>query len=111
MAEDEENQYALESWEVVLEWKCQAGNKRREEQEDDVHPSRFQLGLTERSISPHPHCDSEEWSTAMIPIPRIREPRFLPTAICPRSHNAYRAADGLGSFTLTLYHHSAQCPG
>ena len=53
---------------------------------------RFQQRLPERSSSPNLSCNSEEWITATIHIPEIKELSFLPTAICPRSQNAHRAA-------------------
>lgn len=65
---------------------------------------RFQRRLPERSSSPNLRCNSEEWITAAIHIPGIKELSFLPAAICPRSQNAHRAARAgtdLGSVTPT----------
>lgn len=71
---------------------------------------RFQQRLPERSSSPNLSCNSEEWITATIHIPGIKELSFLPMAICPRSQNAHRAARAgtdLSSVTRTPNHPAA----
>lgn len=63
-------------------------DKRREEPQEQYNIMSEQLisskGSLERSSSPNLSCNSEEWITAMIHIPGIKELSFLPHGNLPK---------------------------